>query len=133
MRLFSAVMGFNRVAEADMVFSGYHVPKGTWVGTVFNNVHRDQKQFPNPEQFLPERWLRECPIHQKAHPFANIPFAHGRRMCIGRRFAELEMLVLVIKMLQRFQLEYHHDPIGMNTGFTAKPNKAVDLRMIDRA
>ena len=132
MRLFSAVLGVGRRTQVEMTLSGYFIPKGTYVSTMFNNFHLDSSQFPNPEKFIPERWLRGCPTHHNAHPFAYIPFAHGPRMCIGRRFAELEMIVLVIKMIQKFQLEYHHEPITYETGFTAKPSKAVNLKLIHR-
>ena len=132
MRLFSAVMGVGRRTQVDMTLSGYFIPKETYVTTMFNNLHLDSSQFPNPEQFLPERWLRGCPTHNNAHPFAYIPFAHGPRMCIGRRFAELEMMVLVIKMVQKFQLEYSHEKITYQTGFTAKPSKNVNLRLVPR-
>ena len=36
--------------------------------------------------------------------FSHIPFSHGARSCIGRRFAELETNILVIKILQRYRL-----------------------------
>ena len=132
LRLFGSVMGLGRKTQVDMVLSEHFIPKGTYVTYSFYNNHMDDKQFPNPEQFLPERWLRDCPIHQKPHPFAYMPFAHGPRMCIGRRFAELELLILAIKMLQRFRLEYHDEPIDYETGFTARPTKNVNLRLIDR-
>ena len=132
MRLFSAVMGMGRRTQVDMTLSGYFIPKGSWVTTYYNNLHRDPNHFPNPEEFIPERWLRDCPDRQKAHPFAYMPFAHGPRMCIGRRFAELEMLILAIVVLQRFRLEYHYESIGYDTGFTSKPNKNMRLKLIDR-
>ena len=132
MRLFSAVLGLGRRTQVNMTLSGYFIPKDSIVNTMFNNNHVDARQFSNPEEFLPERWLRDCPAHHNAHPFAYIPFAHGPRMCIGRRFAELEMLVLVIKFLQKFRLEYHHEPIGYETGFTAKPSKPMNLKLVDR-
>lgn len=132
MRLFSAVGGMNRRTQEDMVLSGYQIPAGTWVFTFFNNNNMDSNNFPDPEKFLPERWLRGCPEQQKAHPFANIPFAHGPRKCIGKRFAELEMMMLTVKMLQRFRLEYHHQPIGWETNFTIKPDINVRLKLIER-
>lgn len=53
------------------------------------------KYFPKSEEFLPERWLDENGIK---HAFASLPFGYGRRMCIGRRFAELEMIILLSKV-----------------------------------
>ena len=55
MRLFSAVMGVGRRTQCDMTLSGYFIPKETYVTTMFNNIHLDSNQFPNPKTFLPER------------------------------------------------------------------------------
>ena len=50
-------------------------------------------------RYLPERWLRGCPqASVKAHSHINLPFGHGPRMCIGRRF------VLHIKMPNLLQV-----------------------------
>ena len=81
----------------------------------------------------PERWLRGCPEHHTAHPFATIPFAHGLRMCVGKRFAELECHVLAIKVLQEYRLEYHHDPVGIRTDFVNKPDRKIKMKFISRS
>ena len=93
---------------------------------------RDPNQFDDPDSFMPERWLRGCPQHHKAHPFSSIVFSHGPRMCIGKRFAELECYILAIKMLQRFKLEYHHGDVGIATEFVNKPDKSIKLKLISR-
>ena len=92
----------------------------------------DKDQFENPSQFIPERWLRGRPEQHQAHSFAYVPFGHGPRMCIGRRFAELELYLLVIKILQRFKMEYHHDPVDFRVAFVNKPNKNVKIQFVDR-
>lgn len=62
----------------------------------------EPQHFPQPEKFLPERWLRESsgtPISAKeAHPFIYMPFGFGPRSCIGKRFANLEMETLLLRV-----------------------------------
>ncbi|NXP41991.1 CP24A protein, partial [Leiothrix lutea] len=38
-------------------------------------------------EFRPERWLQRGSIH----PFSHVPFGIGKRMCVGRRVAELQL------------------------------------------
>ena len=131
-RLNPAIIGYSRTTHVDMVLEGYQIPKGTVVSYFIMNVMKDAKHFKEPEQFIPERWMRGCPQQHGAHPFATIPFAHGPRKCIGKRFAELECYILVIKMLQKFKLEYHHEPVGIQTDFVQKPDKKIKMKLISR-
>lgn len=48
----------------------------------------NEECFDNGKQFKPERWLRE---NSTINPFAHVPFGIGKRMCIGRRLAELQL------------------------------------------
>lgn len=62
----------------------------------------DRQYFEEPEKFIPERWLKnntdpKCPHAKDVHPFAFLPFGFGSRMCIGKRFADLEMEVLTAR------------------------------------
>lgn len=99
-RLLPAIGGMSRVTQKDMVLGGYQVPKGTKVSMLWTSSMRSERNFEQADKFLPERWLRGCPQHHQAHPFAFIPFGHGARMCIGRRFAELEVQILAIQTLR---------------------------------
>lgn len=47
--------------------------------------------------FKPARWLKDNE-NEKLHPFASLPYGYGARMCLGRRFADLEMQVLLAKV-----------------------------------
>ena len=54
---------------------------------------RDPKYFTNPDEFIPERWLRN--EVREFSPFTSLPFGFGTRSCVGRRIAE-NMIYLTV-------------------------------------
>ena len=131
-RLFPVVSGAGRRTQKDLVLSNYRVPSGTCVIYWTFMSARSECQYEEPQRFLPERWLRGHEEYQQAHAFSHIPFGHGPRSCIGRRFAEMEVSVLVIKILQHFRLEYEGPPLGLVMAFTNKPDRPVNIKFTDR-
>ena len=126
------VFGISRISQVDMPLEGFMVPKGTKINYCMMNRCKDPEPFPEPHKFLPERWLRDHPLEHNAHPFATLHFSFGPRMCLGRRFAELEFYILIIKILKRFKLEYHHEEVKMLTEFVTRPDKKVKVRFVPR-
>lgn len=47
--------------------------------------------------FKPARWLKDSD-NENLHPFASLPYGYGARMCLGRRFADLEIQILLAKV-----------------------------------
>ncbi|WP_277453352.1 cytochrome P450 [Janibacter sp. DB-40] len=65
-------------------------------------LHRDPDVWPDPERFDPDRFL---PEHNRARPaHAYKPFGTGERACIGRQFALHEAVIVLAKLLHRFDL-----------------------------
>lgn len=60
------------------------------------------KHFESPEKFVPERWLKSGDRASKVqtNPYLVLPFGHGMRSCIARRFAEQNMLVLMLRVMR---------------------------------
>ncbi len=72
----------------------------TMVGSLQYVIGRDEKVFPDPDSFKPERWLRES--SNVSSTFASVPFGFGPRMCIGRRLAELELYLALARVCTHF-------------------------------
>lgn len=79
---------------------GYKIPKGIQV--VFPTiVTGSMEEYCNDAAaFRPERWLKPSQggTGEYIHPFASLPYGYGARMCLGRRFSDLEMQILLAKV-----------------------------------
>jgi len=131
-RMLPAAFGTSRRIQEDIVLGGYEIPKGTTLVRVGSVSSNDAANFENPDKFVPERWLRNSEERHSADSFANIPFGHGARSCIGRRFAQLELYVMMAKIVQKFRLEYKGDKIGCKTALISVPDKPVIIKFLRR-
>jgi len=131
-RILPAIFGTGRRAEEGLVIGGYQIPKGAGVVRCGSMSSNDPANFVNPKMFMPERWLRGCPEHHTADSFANIPFGHGARACIGQRFARLELFMMMVKILQRFKMEYTGEEVGTVTELISKPDKPINIKFTER-
>lgn len=65
-------------------------------------MHNSDKYFTKSDEFQPERFIRDVngnypPNPPDYSPFTFLPFGFGTRMCIGKRFAELEAQLLTFR------------------------------------
>ncbi|KAJ2945338.1 hypothetical protein O0L34_g9430 [Tuta absoluta] len=131
LRMYPVVVGNGRQLSKDTVICGYNIPKGTQVIFQHYVMSNSDENFSKSSEFMPERWLKRSSV-QNHHPFASLPFGFGRRMCLGRRFAELEIHTVIAKMVQAFQMEYHHEPLEYHVHPMYTPNGPIRLKLIDR-
>lgn len=60
------------------------IKKGTRLYFSIHGLHRDEKYYPDPEKFDPERFSKENLATR--HPMTYLPFGEGPRNCIGTNF-----------------------------------------------
>ncbi len=69
-----------RIAQdQDLLYRGQAIPAGTAVGMSSSAFNRNGELFPEPDTFLPERWLgrADCP--------ESLAFSRGSRACVGAK------------------------------------------------
>lgn len=79
------------------------IPKGATIYVACYDLNRDPEVFPEPEKFLPERFLSDKEVFMK-NPYCFLPFSAGPRNCIGQKFALLEIKCMMTKILRNFKL-----------------------------
>ncbi|KAK0082692.1 hypothetical protein PV326_007075 [Microctonus aethiopoides] len=130
-RVYSTVIGNGRTLQHDTVICGYQIPKGVQVVFPTFVTGQMEKWVDDAKTFKPERWLKEND-DKKLHPFASLPYGHGARMCLGRRFADLEIQVILAKLIRNYKLEYHYDPLKYKVTFMYAPDGDLKLKIIKR-
>lgn len=143
LRMYPVTIANGRNLQSDAVIYGYHVPKGTHVIFPHLAVSNSEEYFPEPKKFVPERWLRpndikkmdvpECPhTSQQIHPFVSLPFGFGRRTCLGRRFAETELQILISKLFRKYHIEYNYGVITYKVMPTYFPEQPMKFKLTER-
>lgn len=95
--------GIPHAPTKDDYYRGYLIPAGTYVAGNLWAIHRNPNDFPEPDVFKPERYLKE---NQLPYPNAkgHNAFGWGRRTCSGQPLAEQGLSMAIVKMLWAFHL-----------------------------
>lgn len=136
LRLYPVVPTNSRILEKEIEVDGFLFPKNTQYVLCHYAVSRDPSCFSEPESFQPDRWLRksEAAFPKNKHPFGSVPFGYGVRACLGRRIAELEMQLLLSRLMQHYEvvLAPETGEVKAVARILLVPSKKVGLRFLQR-
>ncbi|KAI1264187.1 cytochrome P450 [Xylariaceae sp. FL1019] len=90
--------------DQPLLVSGHVIPPGTQVGVNIYSLHHNEEYFPNPFQYMPERWLGSNTT-KMANCDAFVPFSIGTRGCAGKTMAYLELSLALAKVLFHFDFD----------------------------
>ncbi len=93
------VIDVGRKLTQPETVGGYRLEPGDFVIPAIAALHHRPEQFPEPQEFRPERFLEGSVDH-----YSWIPFGGGIRRCIGAAFAEYEMRVVLGEIVARAEL-----------------------------
>jgi cytochrome P450 len=101
MRLYPPAWVIGRRAKTEYAIGEFTVPARSIFMMSPYVVHRDPRWFPDPDQFIPERW----PLPADRPKFSYVPFGGGTRVCIGERFAWMEGVLLLATVAQKWRFK----------------------------
>ncbi|XP_075984133.1 cytochrome P450 6B2-like [Anticarsia gemmatalis] len=93
----------REVVEDYTLPDGVRLEKGLRVHLPVYYMQRNPEFFPEPEEYKPERFYGEEKRNIK--PYTYMPFGDGPRVCIGMRFAKMQMIAGLITLLKKYRLE----------------------------
>ena len=92
---------------------GIHFPAGVDVGVPIYAIQHHDAYYPQPFQYIPERWLVEDNVEPRnlrsAESVARAksafcPFSVGPRGCVGKGMAYKELMIVVARLVYLFEM-----------------------------
>jgi len=118
MRLYPPAWITDRQNVEDDSLGRFDIKKGTLIGVSFYELHRNEKYWENPNDFIPERFLGD---QKKQSMQYFYPFGAGPRMCIGAGFAIYEMCLTISHIIKKYKISSVGTDVNFNPLITLKP------------
>jgi thromboxane-A synthase len=132
-RLYPPVyLGVNRETIDDYKFKNITIPSEMVIQIPVHTINHDPEYWDNPEMFIPERFSQEN--RSQINSIAFQTFGFGPRNCMGMRFAQMELKLVLAKLLSQYQLRISSQskPFETVIGTTnLSPRNGVFIQLTD--
>lgn len=128
MRLYPPAPSLNRAAVDDDRLGGVAIPKGASVLIMPWIVHRHERLWASPRDFIPARFL---PADRgKIDRYQYLPFGIGPRVCIGQSFAMQEGVIALAALMRHLRFDYVGErPPHPVQKITVQPDRGLPMRI----
>jgi cytochrome P450 len=125
LRLYPPSGGITTQAVEDILIGGYNIKKGTTIILSLYVTHRHAELWEHPNEFYPEHFLN-AKANAERSKYSFYPFGSGLHNCLGRHFAEFEMMIVIVTLLREFAFKTD-EKIKESISITLKPDKDIIL------
>lgn len=106
-------LGIPHFLEKDDEYKGYHLPAQSIIIANAWAMMNDEADYPDPEIFNPERYLRDGYPDLSVRDPTSLAFGFGRRICPGAHIANSMLWVIVASVLSTFDISKPIDENGV--------------------
>jgi cytochrome P450 len=132
MRLYPPAWTIGRLSVEPHQFGGYPIPRGSLTLASQWVMHRDARFWPDPDKFIPERWLSQS-VKEASQRFIYFPFGGGVRRCIGESFAWTEGILLLATLASRWKMRMvPEQKVGLQPMITLRPKYGMRMQLLNR-
>ncbi|GAB1526240.1 hypothetical protein RhiTH_009407 [Rhizoctonia solani] len=117
-----------KTKDGEFTLSTIRISKGTTLHIALRAANKDKRTWgADAEEFKPERWLEPLPasVSDARTPgiySSMMTFLGGPRACPGMKFAQLEMKIVLSRLVSSFTFDPSGDMIKWNATGVAKPH-----------
>ena len=101
--LMSSMITIRRNRLEEIKIGDQTVKQGDFILYPAADVHMNPEYYPEPHKYDPGRWLRPDPIPEAIYPFVG--WGAGRHPCTGMKVAKLEMKLILVLLLTRYEYD----------------------------
>ena len=105
LRMYAIVPLIFHATYRDSTLRQYIIPKNTMVLINAHCINHDEKVFRYPMEFNPSRWINDNGKFKSEDRDSIITFGMGRRECLGKSLARMEIFLFLVKMINKYKLE----------------------------
>jgi cytochrome P450 len=133
MRLYPPVPILSRHSsptESDMIRDRL-IPPNSMMIVIPWLLHRHKQYWDEPDAFIPERFLPNAP--RKVDKFAYVPFSIGPRVCLGKYFGQVELVMTLATIASKYRLTLPpNTPVKHECRLTLRPEKKLPMYLEKR-
>ncbi|KIJ66911.1 hypothetical protein HYDPIDRAFT_85366 [Hydnomerulius pinastri MD-312] len=103
-------LGLPHYTTKSDVYDGHYIPEGSVVLANLWAMSRDETKYPDAKEFRPERFFeKDGELNDDSVALA---FGFGRRVCVGRYFADASLWIAIVHLLAAFKFRKPTDENG---------------------
>ena len=132
LRIYPIAQVLSRTVTNSFEFAGYRIPAGTQLLIANSVTHKLPEFFPDPDRFDIDRYSPERREHVQPGVFA--PYGLGHHGCLGRGFAEIQMILTLTRFLHRTEIALESPGYRLKTKYSPvpKPHRNFKIRLQQR-